>query len=78
MTSQAASPRVPTRSQNISPRNLSQDDFWSMNTANVAIALVTNHWSQQHLAKAVEYPITGKKMEYMALTKYPDLQPLWK
>jgi hypothetical protein len=78
MTSQAASPRVPTRSQNLSPRNLSQNDFWSMNTSNVAIALVTNHWSQQHLANAVVHPITGKQMEYMALMNDPDLQPLWK
>jgi hypothetical protein len=49
-----------------------------MNTANVAIALGTNHWSQQHLANAVFHPITGKQMEYMALMNDPDLQPLWK
>jgi hypothetical protein len=42
MMSQAASPRLPTRSQNLSPRKLSQDDFWSMNTANVAIAFEKN------------------------------------
>jgi hypothetical protein len=35
----AASPRVLARTQNISPRNLSQDDFWNMETANQAIAL---------------------------------------
>jgi hypothetical protein len=39
MTGQAVSPRVPTRSQNLSPRNLSQNDFWSMGTANVEITL---------------------------------------
>jgi hypothetical protein len=60
MTSRAASPRVPARTQNLSPRNLSQDDFWSMETANMAIALVTNNWSQQHSANAVVHPVTGK------------------
>jgi hypothetical protein len=77
-TSQAASPRVPTRSQNLSPKKLAQYDFWSMHTANVAIALGKNNWSQQHLANAVVHPITGNKMEYMALMNDPDLQPLWK
>jgi hypothetical protein len=39
----AAPPRVPTLSQNLPPRNLSQDDFWKMETANIAFALRTNH-----------------------------------
>jgi hypothetical protein len=78
MTGKAASPRVPASSQNLSPSNLSQDDFWSMETANMAISLGTNHWSQQHLANAVVHPDTGKQMEYMALVNDPDLQPLWK
>jgi hypothetical protein len=39
MTSRPAPPRVPMRSQNLSPRNLLQDDFWDMETANMAIAL---------------------------------------
>jgi hypothetical protein len=39
MTGRAAPPRVPTLSQNLSPRNLSQDDFWNMETANIAVAL---------------------------------------
>jgi hypothetical protein len=43
MTGRAAPPRVPTRSQNLSPRNLLQDDFWDMQTANMAIALGTHH-----------------------------------
>jgi hypothetical protein len=71
-------PRVPTRSQNLSPRNLSQNDFCGMDTAHMAIALENNHWSQQHLANAVIHPVTGKEMEYMALIKNPHLQPLWK
>jgi hypothetical protein len=36
-------PRVPTRSRSLSPRNLSQDDFCVMDTANMAIALGDNH-----------------------------------
>jgi hypothetical protein len=78
MMGQAASPRVSARSQNLSPRNLSQNDFWSMETANIAIALGKNHWSQPHLANAVFHPITGKQIEYIALMIDPDLQPLWK
>jgi hypothetical protein len=78
MTGRAASPRVPARTQNLSPRNLSQDNFWSMETSNMAIALVTNHWSQQQFANAVVHPFTGKQMEYMALMNDPDLQLLWK
>jgi hypothetical protein len=47
MTGQAASPRVPARSQNLPPRNLLQYGLWSMDAANMAISLGTNHWSQQ-------------------------------
>jgi hypothetical protein len=39
MTGQAASPRVPARTQNLSSRNLSQEDFWNMETANQEIAM---------------------------------------
>jgi hypothetical protein len=49
-----------------------------METANIAVALGTNHWSQQHLENAVVHPVTGKQMEYMALMKDPYLQPLCK
>jgi hypothetical protein len=45
MMSQLAPPRVPRRSQNLSPRNLSQDEFCSMETANMAITLVNHHLS---------------------------------
>jgi hypothetical protein len=71
-------PRVPTRSQNLSPRNLSQNDFYGMDTAHMAIIFGNNHWSHQHLENAVIHPVTGKEMEYMALMKDPRLQPLWK
>jgi hypothetical protein len=43
-------PRVPTGSQRLSPRNLSQDDFCRMDSAHMAIALGNNHWSQRHQA----------------------------
>jgi hypothetical protein len=71
-------PRVPTRSHNLSPRNLSQKGFCGMGTAHMAIALGNHNWSQQHQANAVIHPITGKEMEYMALMKDPCLQPLCK
>jgi hypothetical protein len=71
-------PRVPTRSQNLAPRNLYQNDFCGMDTAHMAIALRNNHWYQQPQAKAVIHPVTGKEMEYAALMKDPRLQPLWK
>jgi hypothetical protein len=77
MTSQPLPPRVPRHSQNLSPRNLSQDEFCGMDTDHMAIALGNNHWSQVHQANAVVSPITGKEMEYMALMKDPRLQPLW-
>jgi hypothetical protein len=70
--------RVPTCSQRLSPRNLSQNDFCGMDTAHMAIALGDNHWSCQHLANAVIHPTTGKEMEYTALMEDPQLQPLWR
>jgi hypothetical protein len=78
MTGQAASPRVPVRSQNLFPRNLSQDDFWNMEIANQEISLGTNHWTKQHFDHIVVHPVTGEQIEYVALMKDPDLQPLWK
>jgi hypothetical protein len=54
-------PKVPTRSRNLSPRNLSQNNFCGMDTAHMAIALGNNHWSKQHLANAVIHPVTRKK-----------------
>jgi hypothetical protein len=78
MTGRVAPPRVPTRSQNLPPQNLSQDDFWNMETAHMAIALGNRHWPQQHCVNAVVHPVTGKEMEYTALMKDSNLQPLWK
>jgi hypothetical protein len=36
-------PRVPTQTENLSPRNLSQDAFYGMDTAHMAIALGKHH-----------------------------------
>jgi hypothetical protein len=69
--------RVPTGSQRLSPRNLSQDDFCRIDSAHMAIDLGNNHWSQRHQANAVIHPVTRKEMEYAALMKDPRLQPLW-
>jgi hypothetical protein len=52
-------PRVPRRSWNLSPCNLSQHDFCGMDISHMAMALSNNHWSQQHQANAVIHPITG-------------------
>jgi hypothetical protein len=70
-------PRVPTGSQRLSPRNLTQYDFCVMDSSHMAIALRNNHWSQRHQANAVIHPVTRKEMEYLALMKDPRLQPLW-
>jgi hypothetical protein len=78
MTTRPAPQRVPMRSQNLSPRNLSQDNFWDMETANMDIALGNHHWSKQQHANTVMHPVTGKEMEYTALMKDPSLQPLLK
>jgi hypothetical protein len=78
MTGWLAPPRVPMRSQNLSSRFFLQDDFWDMESANMAISLGTHHWYQEHCANAVVHPVNGRKMEYTALMKDPNLQPLWK
>jgi hypothetical protein len=70
-------PRVPTGSQRLTPRTLSQDDFCGMDSAHMAISFGHNHWSQQHHANVVIHPVTEKVMEYSALMKDPHLQPLW-
>jgi hypothetical protein len=70
-------PRVPTGSQGLSPRNLSEDDFCGMDSSHMAISLGHTHWSQRHQANAVIQPVTGKEIECSALMKDPRLQPLW-
>jgi hypothetical protein len=71
-------PGVPKRTENLSPRNLSQDTFYDMDTAHMAIALENHHWSQKHQSNAVVHPVTRKDMAYTALMKDPRLQPFWK
>jgi hypothetical protein len=61
LMSRPAPLRVPMRSQNISPQNMSQDEFCGMDTAHMAITPRNRHWSQKHQAHAVVHPITAKK-----------------
>jgi hypothetical protein len=49
------------RSQNLAPRNLSQDDFYGMDTAHMSIALGNHHWSQHHQAHAFVHPHHRKR-----------------
>jgi hypothetical protein len=49
-------PRVPTGSQRLSPRNLSQDDLCVMDSAHMAIDL--EHCSQRQQANTVIHPVT--------------------
>jgi hypothetical protein len=60
ITRHPSPPRVPTRSQSLSPRNLSQNDFCGIDTAHMAITTGNHHWSQQHQANAFVRPIIGK------------------
>jgi hypothetical protein len=53
-------PRVSTRSRRLSPRNLSQHDFCSMDTAHMVIALGDNHWSHQTKQTPSSTPSQGK------------------
>jgi hypothetical protein len=53
MTGKAASPRVPAWTENLSPRNLSQDDFWNMETDKQAISLGTNPLAKINFANAL-------------------------
>jgi hypothetical protein len=59
-TQRQTPPRVPTSSQRLSPRNLSQDDFYGMDSAHMDIYLGRKHWSQEHQAKSGIHPVTGK------------------
>jgi hypothetical protein len=53
-------PRVPARARNLSPINLSQDNFLDMGNVNQAILLGTTHWTNMPMANSVVHPITGK------------------
>jgi hypothetical protein len=54
----AAPPRVPVRTRNFSPRNLSHEDFLDMGSANQAIALGNTHWTNMTMVNAVIHPVT--------------------
>jgi hypothetical protein len=74
----AAPPRVPARARNLSPRFFSQDDFLDMVSANQAITIGTNHWTNTQMKNSGVHPVTGNEMKYTALVKDPTLKPLWK
>jgi hypothetical protein len=74
----AAPPRVSARVHNLSPRNLSQGDFLDMGSADNAIALGNNNWTNVPMMNAVLYPATGKEMQYKDIMKHPTLGPQYK
>jgi hypothetical protein len=69
---------VPTRARNLSPRNLSQGDFWDMGSANTAIALGNNHWKNIPMMNTVLHLALGKEMQYKDIMQHPTLGPKYK
>jgi hypothetical protein len=63
-TRSAEPTRVPTRARNLSPRKLSQGDFWDMGISNNAIDLGNNHWTNTPMMNAVLHMASGKEMQY--------------
>jgi hypothetical protein len=74
----ALPPMVQARARNLSPRNLSHDDFLDMGSANQAISLGNTLWTNMFMVNAGIHPITEKEMHYMDLINDQKLQPLWK
>jgi hypothetical protein len=77
-TRSAAPPMGPTRARNLSPRNLSQGDFWDMGITNNAITLANNHWTNATMMNAVIHMYSGKEMQYKDIMKHPKLGPKYK
>jgi hypothetical protein len=71
----AAPPRLPARARNLSPRNLSQGDFWDMGSANNVIPLGNNHWTKTPMMNAVLHPASGKEMQYKDTMQHPTQGP---
>jgi hypothetical protein len=74
----AAPSRVPARERNLSPRNLSQGDFWDMGSANNDIPLGNNHWSKTPMMNAVLHTDPGKEVQYKDIMQKPTLGPKYK
>jgi hypothetical protein len=74
----AATPMVPARERNLSPRNLSQGYFWGMDSVNNAIPLGDNHWTKTPMMNVVIHPASGKEMQYKDIMKHPTLGPKYK
>jgi hypothetical protein len=74
-TRSTAPPRVPTRARNLSPRNLSEGDFWDMDSANNAIDLGNNHWANTPMMNAVLHPASGKEIQNKNIMQHPTMGP---
>jgi hypothetical protein len=74
-TRSATPPRVPTRTRELSPRNLSRD-FLDIGRANCAIAFGKHHLTNTPMMNSVIHPVTGKEMQYKDLMKDPELGPI--
>jgi hypothetical protein len=59
-TRSATPPRVPTRTRQLSPRNLSRD-LLDIGGANCAIAFGEKHWTNIPMMNSVIHPVTGNK-----------------
>jgi hypothetical protein len=77
-TRSTAPPRVSTRARNLSPRNFSQGDFWDMGSANNAIALGNNHWTNVPMMNAVLHRASGKEIQFKDIMQHPTLGPKYK
>jgi hypothetical protein len=64
--------------RNLSPRNLSQGDFWDMGSANNAIYLGNNHCNKTPMMNAVIHPASGNEIKYKDKMQHPTLGPKYK
>jgi hypothetical protein len=73
---------VPARARSLSPRNLSQGDFWNMGKSNNVIPLGNKHWTKTPMMHAVLHPASGKElqkeMQYKDIMQHPTLGPKYK
>jgi hypothetical protein len=74
----AATPRVPARARNLSPRNLYQWYFLDIGSANHAIAFGNTHWTNVPLMNKLLHTSMEKEMQYKDLLKKSPLGPLYK
>jgi hypothetical protein len=75
-TRRVSPPRVESRAQQLSLRNLSHD-FLDLGAENCACALGENHWTKIPMINLVIRHVTGKEMQYEDLMKDPIVGPLF-